>query len=585
MARSGAARLAARGLRVVVLPPLDVHRRGIRPGVRRNASRSARRRSRRRVVDIAGSLARHGFGVLAIANAHLDPGHLAVAGRGRDARFGATSGWRWRSPTSPPSPGPSGWATSSRAAPATPASSRPRSCWRSVRSWCARPSGQGCRPIRRRSPAPSGTASGASRRRAAPGPTSGFPPRPPPRRGGRPSKSSARFSTRRCRPSSAPDRAADMMPPAGRVAVVTGAGRGIGAATARALADAGFSVVLAARSRDQIERQSRRAGGAGPAGQGGGLRRDQRGERARPSARAGRRGWGRSPCWSTTPAPRPRCPSSGPRSMSGTASWRSTPPAPSSAPARFFPGCWSGSWGRVVNVASTAGLSGGKYLAAYSAAKHALVGLTRSAAAEVAGTGVTVNAVCPGFVDTEMTDGDGGPDRGEDRPHPRRGAGGGAGLGGPDSADLGRRRWRRPWCRSRPPPADDPPNGEALVLDGRDPMSSRSRDHQSRGARRAPGLEQRHAGRGRRQDALHRGADRARRLGPGAGRRLRVPVRPGAGQRARRAPRRPAASRGTSAGSRSMSPTWRSTAPASSRWARCTGAGWAATSRRWRWWR
>jgi NAD(P)-dependent dehydrogenase (short-subunit alcohol dehydrogenase family) len=59
--------------------------------------------------------------------------------------------------------------------------------------------------------------------------------------------------------------------------------------------------------------------------------------------------------------------------------------------------------GRIVTVASTAGLEGAKYTAAYTASKHAAVGLMRAVAAEVAGSGVTANAVCPGFVDTDMT--------------------------------------------------------------------------------------------------------------------------------------------------------------------------------------
>jgi 3-hydroxybutyrate dehydrogenase len=67
-----------------------------------------------------------------------------------------------------------------------------------------------------------------------------------------------------------------------------------------------------------------------------------------------------------------------------------------------LPGMLERQWGRIINIASIAGRTGAPYVAAYTASKHGVVGLTRSLALEVALKGITVNAICPGYVETDM---------------------------------------------------------------------------------------------------------------------------------------------------------------------------------------
>jgi NAD(P)-dependent dehydrogenase (short-subunit alcohol dehydrogenase family) len=67
-----------------------------------------------------------------------------------------------------------------------------------------------------------------------------------------------------------------------------------------------------------------------------------------------------------------------------------------------LPAMLDAGWGRIVNVASTAGLIGYGYVSAYCAAKHGVIGLTRALALETAARGVTVNAVCPGYTETDI---------------------------------------------------------------------------------------------------------------------------------------------------------------------------------------
>jgi NAD(P)-dependent dehydrogenase (short-subunit alcohol dehydrogenase family) len=186
----------------------------------------------------------------------------------------------------------------------------------------------------------------------------------------------------------------------GRVCLVTGGGRGIGAAIAHRLAAEGHHIALTARSAGQLDNVAASLPGdtlTVPA------------DLTAPGAvddvfTAVEQYWGPveimvANAGAGTSAPIPRI---------TDAEWQSMLDLNLTVPfhcvRRALPAMTAAGWGRIVVVASVAAKRGEPYIAAYTAAKHGVLGLVRAAAAETASTGVTVNAVCPAYVDTPMTD-------------------------------------------------------------------------------------------------------------------------------------------------------------------------------------